>query len=159
MIQAAGATPCGVAIALDRQEKATENGADAPWSAVQYVQQKLGPAGGGDRDARRLAAIHEFNRRRRLQAMSRRFPPTENATESDVHALAPTAGSTPSRRRSRLRRRSALAQGQPPAGGDLQLRDVNGRTVVRIARSRSAPTKEQRILNSDGSTRGLRTPS
>ena len=41
MIQAAGATPCGVAIALDRQEKATENGADAPWSAVQYVQQKL----------------------------------------------------------------------------------------------------------------------
>ncbi len=42
MIQAAGATPCGVAIALDRQEKATENGAEAPWSAVQYVTSKLG---------------------------------------------------------------------------------------------------------------------
>ncbi|MEW6704367.1 MAG: orotate phosphoribosyltransferase [Pseudomonadota bacterium] len=42
MIQAAGATPCGVAIALDRQEKATENGADAPWSAVQYVTRTLG---------------------------------------------------------------------------------------------------------------------
>ena len=42
MIQAAGATPCGVAIALDRQEKATEGGADTPWSAVQYVQQQLG---------------------------------------------------------------------------------------------------------------------
>jgi orotate phosphoribosyltransferase len=42
MITAAGATPCGVAIALDRQEKATENGADVPWSAVQYVTGKLG---------------------------------------------------------------------------------------------------------------------
>ena len=42
MIQAAGATPCGVAIALDRQEKAAENGQDKPWSAVQYVQNQLG---------------------------------------------------------------------------------------------------------------------
>jgi len=42
MIQAAGATPCGVAIALDRQEKATDGGVDTPWSAVQYVQQQLG---------------------------------------------------------------------------------------------------------------------
>ena len=42
MIQAAGAAPCGVAIALDRQEKATENGADVPWSAVQYVTRTLG---------------------------------------------------------------------------------------------------------------------
>jgi orotate phosphoribosyltransferase len=42
MIQAAGAQPCGVAIALDRQEKAAEQGQDKPWSAVQYVQQQLG---------------------------------------------------------------------------------------------------------------------
>lgn len=42
MIQAAGAQPCGVAIALDRQEKAAEHGQDKPWSAVQYVQQQLG---------------------------------------------------------------------------------------------------------------------
>ncbi|MFT3663744.1 orotate phosphoribosyltransferase [Piscinibacter sp.] len=43
LIQAAGAQPGGVAIALDRQEKATaDDGADAPWSAVQYVQQRLG---------------------------------------------------------------------------------------------------------------------
>jgi orotate phosphoribosyltransferase len=42
MIKAAGATPCGVAIALDRQEKATENGVDVTWSAVQYVQRELG---------------------------------------------------------------------------------------------------------------------
>ncbi len=41
IIRAAGATPQGVAIALDRQEKATENGADAPYSAVQYVRQQL----------------------------------------------------------------------------------------------------------------------
>ncbi len=41
MIRAAGGTPCGVAIALDRQEKATDNGADAPWSAVQWVEQQL----------------------------------------------------------------------------------------------------------------------
>jgi orotate phosphoribosyltransferase len=42
LIQAAGATPQAVAIALDRQEKATEDGRDAPWSAVQYVREKLG---------------------------------------------------------------------------------------------------------------------
>jgi orotate phosphoribosyltransferase len=42
MIQAAGATPCGVTIALDRQEKASENGVDAPHSAVQFVQRELG---------------------------------------------------------------------------------------------------------------------
>lgn len=41
MIQSAGATPCAVAIALDRQEKATDNGADAPWSAVQFVERQL----------------------------------------------------------------------------------------------------------------------
>jgi orotate phosphoribosyltransferase len=42
LIQAAGATPHAVVIALDRQEKATEDGNDAPWSAVQYVREKLG---------------------------------------------------------------------------------------------------------------------
>jgi orotate phosphoribosyltransferase len=42
LIQAAGATPQAVAIALDRQEKATEGGHDVPWSAVQYVREKLG---------------------------------------------------------------------------------------------------------------------
>jgi orotate phosphoribosyltransferase len=42
MIQAAGAQPCGVTIALDRQEKASENGVDAPHSAVQFVQRQLG---------------------------------------------------------------------------------------------------------------------
>ncbi len=42
LIQGAGGVPVGVAIALDRQEKATANGGDAPWSAVQFVQQQLG---------------------------------------------------------------------------------------------------------------------
>jgi len=42
MITAAGATPCGVALALDRQEKAVEDGRDAPYSAVQYVNRELG---------------------------------------------------------------------------------------------------------------------
>ncbi len=42
LIRAAGATPCAVAIALDRQEKATENGRDVEHSAVQYVRQQLG---------------------------------------------------------------------------------------------------------------------
>lgn len=41
MISGAGATPCGVAIALDRQEKAAEGGVDLPWSAVQYVSSQL----------------------------------------------------------------------------------------------------------------------
>ena len=41
MISAAGATPCGVAIALDRQEKASEGGTDMAWSAVQYVRDQL----------------------------------------------------------------------------------------------------------------------
>jgi orotate phosphoribosyltransferase len=42
MITAAGATPCGVTIALDRQEKATENGQDAEHSAVQDVERRFG---------------------------------------------------------------------------------------------------------------------
>ena len=42
LIQAAGATAHAVLIALDRQEKATENGQDVPYSAVQYVQRQLG---------------------------------------------------------------------------------------------------------------------
>ena len=42
MIEAAGATSCGVAIALDRQEKAAEGGVDSPHSAVQQVQQRYG---------------------------------------------------------------------------------------------------------------------
>lgn len=42
IIRAAGATPHAVAIALDRQEKATENGQDVEHSAVQYVRQQLG---------------------------------------------------------------------------------------------------------------------
>jgi orotate phosphoribosyltransferase len=42
IIQAAGATPHAVAIALDRQEKATENGVDVDHSAVQYVRDQLG---------------------------------------------------------------------------------------------------------------------
>ena len=41
MIKAAGATPVGVAIALDRQEKSAENGVDQPWSAVQYITSQL----------------------------------------------------------------------------------------------------------------------
>jgi orotate phosphoribosyltransferase len=43
-IEAAGATPPAVAIALDRQEKATENGVDVDHSAVQYVRNQLGLA-------------------------------------------------------------------------------------------------------------------
>ena len=42
IIQAAGATPHAVAIALDRQEKAIENGVDVNYSAVQYVKTQLG---------------------------------------------------------------------------------------------------------------------
>ena len=42
LIQAAGATPHAVAIALDRQEMATENGQDVAHSAVQYVRSQLG---------------------------------------------------------------------------------------------------------------------
>jgi orotate phosphoribosyltransferase len=42
IIQAAGATAHAVVIALDRQEKATENGMDVGHSAVQYVQNQLG---------------------------------------------------------------------------------------------------------------------
>jgi orotate phosphoribosyltransferase len=42
IIRAAGATPHAVMIALDRQEMATENGQDVPYSAVQFVQRQLG---------------------------------------------------------------------------------------------------------------------
>ncbi len=42
IIRGAGATAHAVAIALDRQEMATENGKDSPHSAVQYVRDQLG---------------------------------------------------------------------------------------------------------------------
>ncbi len=42
IIRAAGAIPHAVAIALDRQEKATENGVDVNYSAVQYVTSQIG---------------------------------------------------------------------------------------------------------------------
>jgi orotate phosphoribosyltransferase len=42
IIRAAGAVPHAVAIALDRQEKAIENGVDVNYSAVQYVTNTLG---------------------------------------------------------------------------------------------------------------------
>jgi orotate phosphoribosyltransferase len=42
IIRAAGATPHAVAIALDRQEKAVENGQDVAYSAVQFVTRELG---------------------------------------------------------------------------------------------------------------------
>jgi orotate phosphoribosyltransferase len=42
LIQAAGAVPYAIAIALDRQEKAVEAGVDVPYSAVQYVKNELG---------------------------------------------------------------------------------------------------------------------
>jgi orotate phosphoribosyltransferase len=42
IIEAAGAVPHAVAIALDRQEMATEGGRDVAHSAVQYVRDRLG---------------------------------------------------------------------------------------------------------------------
>ena len=44
MIRAAGGQPCGVAIALDRQEKTAQNGVDGTHSAVQHVVSELGLA-------------------------------------------------------------------------------------------------------------------
>ena len=42
MIEAAGGTPSAVLIALDRQERANDEGEDAALSAVQFVTQRLG---------------------------------------------------------------------------------------------------------------------
>ena len=54
MISAAGATPCGVAIALDRQEKGSEGGADSPLSAVQVVRDQL------KLDVAAIATLHDL---------------------------------------------------------------------------------------------------
>jgi hypothetical protein len=61
MIDAAGATPCGVSIALDRQEKAAEDGSGQPWSAVQYVHPALGLPVVRHCDLGRLAAVSAFH--------------------------------------------------------------------------------------------------
>ncbi len=42
LIRAGGGTPCGVVLALDRQERAGDGGVDAAWSAVQEVEQASG---------------------------------------------------------------------------------------------------------------------
>ena len=41
LIHAAGASPCGVLIALDRQERGSDGAGESALSAVQYVQQRL----------------------------------------------------------------------------------------------------------------------
>jgi orotate phosphoribosyltransferase len=41
LIKSAGATPVGVAIALDRQERSAENGVELSGSAVQYITSQL----------------------------------------------------------------------------------------------------------------------
>ena len=41
LIRAAGAAPCGVMVAIDRQERATDGEAELPFSAVQYVTREL----------------------------------------------------------------------------------------------------------------------
>jgi orotate phosphoribosyltransferase len=73
MIRAAGATPCGVAIALDRQEKAT----DGDVRTHRMVGCAVCPAaarsgGGGHCDAFRLAAILAVQRRRGPERAFRR---------------------------------------------------------------------------------------
>ena len=62
---AAGATPCGVAIALDRQEKAAEDGGDAAVVGGAVRAAAAGPAGGCDCDAGRPAAVPAAHRRPR----------------------------------------------------------------------------------------------
>jgi orotate phosphoribosyltransferase len=42
LIRAAGGQPCGVLIALDRQERAADGGVERPYSAVQFVTRELG---------------------------------------------------------------------------------------------------------------------
>ena len=42
LIRGAGATPCAVAIALDRQERAVEDGRESAHSAVQFVHREYG---------------------------------------------------------------------------------------------------------------------
>jgi orotate phosphoribosyltransferase len=42
LIRAVGAQPCGVVFALDRQEKAADQGVDAERSAVQHVREQFG---------------------------------------------------------------------------------------------------------------------
>ena len=42
LIRAGGGTPCGVLLALDRQERSAESGVDSAWSAVQSVERSAG---------------------------------------------------------------------------------------------------------------------
>ena len=71
IITAAGATPHAVAIALDRQEKATENGADVDHSAVQYVRSRLGLQVCA---IARLADLIEYLQSRDGQALAGHYP-------------------------------------------------------------------------------------
>jgi orotate phosphoribosyltransferase len=71
IITAAGARPHAVAIALDRQEKATENGADVDHSAVQYVRSQLGLQVCA---IARLADLIEYLQSQDGQALASHFP-------------------------------------------------------------------------------------
>jgi len=71
LITAAGAIPHAVAIALDRQEKATENGVDVNYSAVQYVRTQLGLQVCA---IARLADLMEYLQSHDGQALASHFP-------------------------------------------------------------------------------------
>jgi orotate phosphoribosyltransferase len=75
LIEAAGATPCAVAIALDRQEKAVHEGEDAPWSAVQYVRTRL------NLDVAAIATLHDL-----LQYLDSGADPALRAAKASVQA-------------------------------------------------------------------------
>ena len=85
IIQSAGATAHAIIIALDRQEKATENGHDVNHSAVQYVRDQLGLkvcAIAKLSDLMQYLAInqaHSFSEvHQRIQAYHERFGVLEN---------------------------------------------------------------------------------
>ena len=79
LIRSAGAEPHALAIALDRQEKAKENGEDKPWSAVDDVRRNLKlqvcaianltdllhylEASGSDRTSDHLRAVADYRMR------------------------------------------------------------------------------------------------
>ena len=84
MIEAAGATPSAVVIALDRQEKATDRGQEAPWSAVQFVRQQLG-----------LPVLKPLRPGQRLTLWTMSRPATVETDALVAAGIVPGAGAEP----------------------------------------------------------------
>ena len=159
LIEAAGATPCAVAIALDRR-KATDGGRDAPWSAVQFVERELGLK------VAAIATLNDLLHYTYSQAGTRLWLRTLSVWPNTTSGVTGVRGehAPPPRHHRRRSRRSPDRAGDLPgcpvgrrsAGPPAPIYscvDANGRKLTSDRPIAECANRDQKLLNADGSVK------